>query len=331
MNNISISIVIPVYKVERYISECLESVINQTFNEPFECILVDDCGGDQSIAIAEGIIASYSGKILFRIIHHDHNRGLSGARNTGINVAKGEYVYFLDSDDTIYPNCIKDMKDLLIEHPSVDIVQGNFVIQEVGEKVRQTNFPSYTNDVKWIRENLCSFSIPESACNRLVRKMFIVDNGIFFKEGLIQEDTEWTFQIQKHIKSIAFTNKSSYYYRINPDSIMHSSGKIKEANAFATIYNLCYSDLIQKEKADPCEIHYLAILSQRIYNDIGEDGDKMLLTNSNPFFRRLFAVMRIQTHRFGRVGDRAKRYLCKILERQLCNQDRLNMKSTVEQ
>ena len=104
-----VSIIIPVYNVEPYIEECLLSVSSQTMTEGVECIIVDDCGKDNSMSIAERFIEEYIGKISFSIIHHGSNRGLSAARNTGIKAAKGEYVYFLDSDDTITADCIQRM------------------------------------------------------------------------------------------------------------------------------------------------------------------------------------------------------------------------------
>ena len=89
----TVSIIIPVYNVAEYIEKCLYSVIQQkTYN--IECILVDDCGTDNSIEIAEKIINQYNGPISFKLLHHNHNRGLSAARNTGINIATGDYVFF---------------------------------------------------------------------------------------------------------------------------------------------------------------------------------------------------------------------------------------------
>lgn len=87
-----ISVIIPIYNVEPYIEDCLKSVATQTCltqGVQLECILVDDCGKDQSIPICERFIDDYSGPIAFQILHHDHNRGLSAARNTGMQVAQG--------------------------------------------------------------------------------------------------------------------------------------------------------------------------------------------------------------------------------------------------
>ena len=100
-----VSLIIPIYNVSRYLVRCLDSVISQTFRN-IECILVDDCGADNSVNIAEDYIKGYQGPVVFKLIHHKYNRGLSAARNTGIDAACGDYLYFMDSDDAIIPETI---------------------------------------------------------------------------------------------------------------------------------------------------------------------------------------------------------------------------------
>ena len=98
MNGMTISVIIPVYQVSDYVERCLRSVMQQTYSH-FECILVDDATEDDSIGKCERMIAEYEGDISFRILHHQQNRGLSAAHNTGIDAAKGDYLLFVDSDD----------------------------------------------------------------------------------------------------------------------------------------------------------------------------------------------------------------------------------------
>lgn len=86
-----VSIIVPVYNVAPYIKDCLQSVMRQTYKGSMECLIVDDCGTDESIAIVERMLAEYDGPIYFQILHHDHNRGLSAARNTGTMQATGDY------------------------------------------------------------------------------------------------------------------------------------------------------------------------------------------------------------------------------------------------
>ena len=88
----SVSILVPIYNVEKYIEKCLHSVMAQTYQGEIECIIVDDCGTDNSIAIAKRLIDGYNGPIEFRIIHHEHNRGLAAARNTAVAAAKGKFI-----------------------------------------------------------------------------------------------------------------------------------------------------------------------------------------------------------------------------------------------
>ena len=84
--NYKITVIIPIYNVEQYIRSCLHSVANQTMTDGIECILINDCGNDNSVAVAEKFIKEYHGKIHFILIHHEQNKGLSAARNTGIGM-----------------------------------------------------------------------------------------------------------------------------------------------------------------------------------------------------------------------------------------------------
>lgn len=144
-----ISIIIPVYNVAQYIEECLNSVIAQTYMGDMECLIVDDCGTDDSIAIAKRIIQDYQGNIKFQILYHEHNRGLSAARNTGIEASTGDYLYFLDSDDSIIPECLELMVEILEKYPKAEIVQAGAIVSEKEYKwleIEEKDLPEYSND-----------------------------------------------------------------------------------------------------------------------------------------------------------------------------------------
>lgn len=223
-----ISIIVPVYNVEQYIKECFDSISAQTYKGEIECIFVDDCGQDDSVAVLEKLIADYHGAIKFCIVHHEHNKGLSGARNTGIRHAKGDYLYFIDSDDSITPDCIEKLVDLAEKYPQVDIVQGSTKSKLKWLQLANKHFPEYSDNFKWIRKTmLLRFSIPMTAWNKLVRKDMVVKNGLYFEEGLIHEDEVWNFMLAKYVHSIAFCCDITYIYRENPDGIM---GQTKEYN-----------------------------------------------------------------------------------------------------
>ena len=125
-----VSVLIPVYNVAPYIERCLQSVVDQTYTD-IECILVDDCGSDNSIELAQNFINNYKGNIKFSILHHDKNKGQSAARNTALKYAKGEYVYFLDSDDAITSDCIEILMSLATKYPNAVFAQGNFLDRDL--------------------------------------------------------------------------------------------------------------------------------------------------------------------------------------------------------
>ena len=120
-----ISIIVPVYNVEAYIEDCLKSITAQTYKGDIECIIVNDCTPDSSCAIIERFIEKYNGAIDFKFLHHTKNRGLSAARNTGIDAATGDYIYFIDSDDEITPECIGLLTEP-IENNKYDFVIGDY-------------------------------------------------------------------------------------------------------------------------------------------------------------------------------------------------------------
>ena len=116
-----------VYNVEKYVAECLNSVISQTYDHSkIECIIVNDCTTDDSMDIVYEIIKKYDGGMSFIICRHEHNEGVSAARNTGIEVAKGNYIFFIDSDDYIYPNSLELLLNASKIYGYPDMVVGNF-------------------------------------------------------------------------------------------------------------------------------------------------------------------------------------------------------------
>lgn len=216
---------------------CLQSVVSQSVTEGIECILIDDCGTDDSIKIAEHFIQDYHGNIEFRICQHDKNKGLSAARNTGIQAAKGDYVYFLDSDDKITPDCMAGFLKIIEEHPGVDLIQG--LIDQNSAYMNQfetKNLPDYTDDKKFIKKALLDYDmLPVCAANKMVRRNLITENHLFFKEGIIHEDNYWSFFLAKHVKSLAVFPKKCYLYTVNPESITKAVNVEKESYSYRVI------------------------------------------------------------------------------------------------
>ena len=220
MNNPKISIVVPVYNVEQYIRECFDSIAAQTYGGEIECIFVDDCGQDHSVEILEKLIADYHGDIDFSLVHHEHNKGLSGARNTGISHATGEYLYFLDSDDTITPDCIEKLVALAMKYPGVEVVQGSANTADGWMIINSAKVPEYSHDFAWIRKTLLKRILPMTAWNKLVNRKFLLDNELYFVDGMIHEDEIWNFMLSKYVHRIAFCYIPTYNYRENDSGIM---------------------------------------------------------------------------------------------------------------
>ena len=105
----NISIIVPVYNVEPYIERCIRSIMNQTFTEGVECILINDCTPDNSIRIVQQLINEYKGNIQFRILSNEHNQGIASVRNIGLQAAKGTYIQYIDSDDYVEPDMLETL------------------------------------------------------------------------------------------------------------------------------------------------------------------------------------------------------------------------------
>ena len=218
-----VSIIIPIYNVAPYIERCLQSVVSQTYNN-IECILVDDCGTDDSCRIARDFINAYEGGISFTIISHHENQGLAAARNTGIRNASGDYLYFLDSDDAITPDCINTLIEQFHKNPDIDFAQGNYLNNNyaLSQYSFKQDIPTYVNTRSDI-ENLMLCQIVTSACNRLLSKSFIMNNQLFFPVGLLHEDLYWIYFTTKYTRAAAYISKGLYIYYQNEDSIVTST------------------------------------------------------------------------------------------------------------
>ena len=232
-----VSVIIPVYKVEEYLADCVKSVLNQTFQD-YEVILVDDGSPDSCPQLCD----EWAEKDSRISVIHQENGGLSAARNTGVKAANGVYLFFLDSDDELTPDALEVMFNHVEAHPKVDLVQGGFFEKkEDAGKPTPYNFPKYTEDIRIIKNILLTFDGDLiKAQSRLVRRDFFINNNLWFKEGIIHEDNYWTFFLAKHVKTMCFCNKRTYYHRMNPVSITHAINVKKEYNAFKLILeDLC--------------------------------------------------------------------------------------------
>jgi len=235
-----VSIIIPVYNVRDYILRCLESVASQTYNKPMECLIIDDCGSDDSILLAEDFVLRYSGTIVFRIIHHEKNKGLSAARNTGINNSKGKWLYFLDSDDWIIPECMELMMEQAKQYSNVDVVFAGAISNVKGYEwlnYEIKDIPSFMNCRNKLQYLMLKrYDLGMTAWNKLISKSFLCNNSLFFEEGFIHEDEIWNFRVSNYINSACFVKRNTYNYVCRPNSIITNEDKSKYWNNYIILW-----------------------------------------------------------------------------------------------
>lgn len=216
----SISIIVPVYNVGAYVEDCIRSVMRQTYTGAMECIIVDDCGTDDSMETVERLVAEYKGPISFQILHHARNRGLSAARNTGMDAAGGDYLFFLDSDDELTDDCIESLAKPL-ETAWYDIVVGNCTRIRVLSPTRTEQIP-FSLELRIADNTLVTkpailrthrTSLYPMAWNKLYNKQFINHHHLRFKEGIVNEDNLWSFQIACLASSLFAVDKRTYLYK----------------------------------------------------------------------------------------------------------------------
>ena len=229
-----VSIIIPVYKVEKYIRTCLESVLRQDYPD-IEIVIVDDCSPDSSMEIAKEIISTTD--ILTRIVTHKQNSGLSAARNSGINVSTGDALYFIDSDDELYDSSVISHLAQKLCSTNADIVAGNYQRVYKDNRMVSTRY-SQEKIFKGCSETIGSFcngDIPITAWNKLIKKDFITRNSLFFKEGILHEDELWTFNTALAATCIVLTGRTTYNYYIQENSIM-SEKSIRHLHSSIDVY-----------------------------------------------------------------------------------------------
>lgn len=228
--NVVISIIIPIYNVENFLNEAIDSIMNQTYQNT-EVILVNDGSTDNSLLIAQNYLKKDS---RIKLINQS-NKGLSGARNIGRKYATGKYIYFFDSDDYLIENTIEKCVSLLEKenadlirfaaniHPASGSLANDFKskIYEIPEKLDHNTLliEEYLSQVKIFTPTVSLY---------VYRKSFLESNEIFFYEGILHEDELWTTQIFMSAEKISFISEKLFLRRYRENSIMVSKKNISK-------------------------------------------------------------------------------------------------------
>lgn len=227
MNVPLVTISIPIYNCENHIINCLQSVVLQSYHN-LEILLVDDLGNDNSRVLVEEFVHHHP-DFNFKILRNEKNAGLSVVRNTGIDHAQGKYIFFLDSDDEITPDCISLMVDAA-EREQVQMVCGNVKTirletnQEI-EAFRLQNNQDKMTENKAIFESFIQGRFPVPSWNKLILLDFLKQNQLYFKEGLFAQDSLQSFETALVLNSVFFLKEVTYIYYLHQDSVIHNRKK----------------------------------------------------------------------------------------------------------
>lgn len=313
-----ISIIIPVYNVEQYLRDCLNSVVTQTYPD-YEVICVNDGSTDGSLAILEEFQNKYN---QIKVISQQ-NRGLSGARNAGIRAAKGDYLFFLDSDDWIEPNTLEILaqkqrgEDLVCFNGRRVFEDGRTEEPDSGIEETKLKGWEYYGKYALVRRKfhfVCSVL-------RLYRREYLLEHKLFFEEGIYHEDNLFTPFACYYAQTVKVIPDCLYIYRIREGSITTTINfkRIKDLiwvdNKLATFFNSISS--IEKEQLNKIlTTDYIYAFSQHNIKLFGnKDGELKTIISWKIFS----TVVRTFPNRFYYYLIRIHPILYRILEVSVAN------------
>lgn len=226
-DKILLTIVIPVYNVEKYLNQCIDSIL-EVCGKEVEIILVNDGSTDASNIICQNYSCNYS----FIKYVEQKNQGLSEARNTGIKNAKGKYILFLDSDDYIYTKNMKRLLEIIRNNRNEDFFLGrayqfddgkkNYELCQIDYQVFENRLPE---EVFLTLDNMASFWF--AAWLIVINREFLLRNQLFFKKGIYHEDELWVPSVFVASNNIGFINFGFYCYRLNRTGSIITTANIK--------------------------------------------------------------------------------------------------------
>ena len=234
-NEILVSVVVPVYNTERYLSRCMDALVSQTLDKKsLEIVIVNDGSTDSSPEIIESYRCKYPELIK---VYNKSNGGQASARNLGIKKATGRYIGFADSDDYVDHSLFKKLSDKAISE-NADLTECHYHSMLEQEKTDDDGLPTYKeigtrgtikahDDVKEL------FLNPQvSPWNKLYKREIIIDNNIFFPEGMIYEDTAFYLKTLPYINKQAYVDEKLVYYCVRNNSTMTGNLGIKVGDIF---------------------------------------------------------------------------------------------------
>lgn len=244
-----ISIIVPTYNVEKYIRTCIESILAQTYRN-VEVIIVNDGSTDQSLAVISDLICSHHN---VKVINQK-NQGLSVARNTGIDVATGKYITFVDADDKIMPGFVSSLYQIA-DKTGADIVRGSF--RDFNGNIPKDWVPDFnvpTNCGTIVLDQFLSSHISFVVWSSIYRLDFINSNHIRFTPGILLEDGDFTTRAYMLAKLVATSPEPNYAYRIRQGSILTTNNAQKMSLSEEKVISQFISMLKHEESDVLCSL-----------------------------------------------------------------------------
>lgn len=258
-----VSIIVPVYKVESYLDDCIKSIIGQSFKE-FELILIDDGSPDNCPAMCD----AWAEKDARLKVVHKKNGGVGSARNEGLKIASGEWVWFIDSDDTIEENALALLSEKFSHKP--DLIIFNKEKNEV-----------YHKDGRFFDEYYFKYRFGFEPWNKLYKLNIIRQNGLQFDtEEKIGEDLLFNIIYYNFAENYLFTDLKLYNYRIREDSAMGEKDPErleKQLSVYSKIYDFYKNDLNEKTLAQLFIMHLVSGINQSDKADLKNEEKHFLV------------------------------------------------------
>lgn len=283
-----VTVIVPVYKVEKYLEKCVDSILNQTYSS-LEIILVDDGSPDNCGALCD----NYAINDERIIVIHQENQGLSEARNAAIDIASGEYITFVDSDDWIDICFIENLLSLLIREKAQIAVTSLLNVFEDGSTQKNTNESSLIklNKIEALSCYLFNGYLTPCACGKLYKKELW--NNIRFPKGKLFEDQFTIYKVLEKAETVIFSPKDLYFYLKRNGSIGHSTFSSKTIDLHEGI-NMQYDYLtnqypsINKDLSIGKIIWELVFINILIFNNKENEYQKLLSELKFFIFRNIF-------------------------------------------
>lgn len=222
--HIKVSVIVPVYKVEKLVSQCMQSLVTQTMKD-IEVVVVDDCSPDKSMMVVKEYADNDS---RIRIVTHEKNRGLMQARRTGYMEAKGDYVVFCDSDDYLPQDAVEKLYNEAVAS-SADVVSGDMTLfyPDSGSEQLRTSLLSFGTDMNAVYKSLLLSEYHHNLCGKIFKTSLLQDNKYITVENFTNgEDGFLFYQVLEHVNKVVHISESVYCYRQN----LQSSSKVRLGN-----------------------------------------------------------------------------------------------------